>query len=407
MRPSVPLLVVLGLALPLPAARGQGPAFSSPGMPSGPGYGDLGQTTRFDNAFNPAIGLVLDGVASYTESDDRDLRGFDLDFRSLELSGAAYVDPRAWAYAVLVADADEVELDEAALEYIGFESNKTLKAGRFFVDFGKQMQIHEHDLRTIDRPLVLRAYLGEELPGNGVQFDDWFVAGETGAVRYSFAVFQSLQGEGEEDDDTVPSPFEDDLKNFDELAFTGRVTGFWDAGDHGQIQVGTSARLVPEFGFELDASGDQADGLQNAVVGIDVTYAHNDETATRRWTTGAEVLLLTGDVGADVDDQGTPGNPADDTILVIDDDALGFYVFVDRAWTRFQSAGLQIGWAELPETDLPEQVEVDLYYTRWLSDFHRLRFGVTWSDVEDGDDALRLAVQYTGYLGPHAHGVNW
>ena len=107
---------------------------------------------------------------------------------------------------------------------------------------------------------------------------------------------------------------------------------------------------MPEFAFELSASGDEADGLQNAVVGLDVTYAHTDETATRTWTTGAEVLLLSGDIGADVDDQGTPGNPADDTILVVDDDVLGFYAFVDRGWTRYQSAGLQVGWAELPRS---------------------------------------------------------
>ena len=46
-----------GLLLLTPALQAQVPAFQSPGSPWGGGFG---QTTRFDNEFNPAISFTVD-----------------------------------------------------------------------------------------------------------------------------------------------------------------------------------------------------------------------------------------------------------------------------------------------------------------------------------------------------------
>jgi hypothetical protein len=61
------------------------------------------------------------------------------------------------------------------------------------------MQTHLHELRTIDRPLVLRTYLGSEVKGDGVQWDDWTSFGESTAVRWSIGVFGNLLPEAEDD----------------------------------------------------------------------------------------------------------------------------------------------------------------------------------------------------------------
>ena len=114
------------------------------------------------------------------------------------------------------------------------------------------MQAHVHDLRTLERPAVLRTYLGDELGGDGAQFDHWFAAGDETVVRSSLGVFASLVGEGHGDDDSGEAePFDGERKDLDELALTARLTGFTDVGEHGTFQAGLSARLVPEFGFEL------------------------------------------------------------------------------------------------------------------------------------------------------------
>ena len=82
--------------------------FQSPGMPR---TGNTsGQSGRFDNSFNPAIGLTLDLSGLYTDAPGSSADGFDLNLRSAELSFGAWVDPTAHAYANFTYVEDELEL---------------------------------------------------------------------------------------------------------------------------------------------------------------------------------------------------------------------------------------------------------------------------------------------------------
>lgn len=397
------LLALLTLPLLPPLAEAQGPAFETPGMARST-RATLGQTDRFSNEFNPAISFVFDLLGSYTAVDGPEQDGFDFELLSFELSGAGYVDPNVWAFATIVAGEEEIALDEAAVVYTGLGGHHELRAGRFFVDFGKQMQSHVHELRTTFRPLVLREYLGEELAGTGVQWDNWFAPSETVAVRYSIGVFQGLaaHGHGEEEHagESEVEIVESRRKEIDELAYTARLTGFSDVGERGILQLGASARFLPSFAFEAD--GLEAEDLSNAVYGLDLTYGRSSEDGRRRWALGGEFLWNTGDLGAELVDPGTGPE-----LQVLDDDAAGWYLFADYGWNPNHSAGLQWSRADLPEADLAEANEYDLYYTWHLTELSRLRFGLTFADVEDGDDALRFAIQFTNFLGVHAHGVNW
>ncbi len=377
----------------------QGPAFESPGTPTN---STLGQTTRFSTEFNPAMGFVLDSHVDWTDIDGGD-DGFDLAVRLLEFNAAAYVDPSVWAYVVIVAeDLEEIGVEEAAAEYIGFENNSTFKAGRFFVDFGKQMQLHSEELRTLERPLVLREYLGAELAGTGMQADWWTPAGDETVVRVSLGVFASLLGEGhaheEEGDEAEPEGAVPDRKDFDEFSFTARLTGMRDIGEQGVLQLGTSARVVPEFSFAFDALEESE--LSNAVYGADLTYGWKSETGERSLVLGGEALAFHGDLAAEVDDPLAPT-----ALDVVDDDVFGYFAFADYGWDRFNSAGAQFSSAELPEDPSEDASELDLYYTRHLTEFRRLRFGVTLGDGFEED--ARAYVQFTNFFGSHAHGINW
>lgn len=388
---ELPLLLLLTLP-----ALAQGPTFQTPGMPRV----NRGQTDHFSNEFNPAIGGVIDALAGYTDDDEGE-DGLDATLRSLELTANAWIDPDAWAYAVLVADEEEIELEEAAVHYVGFEGNSTLRTGRFFVDFGKQMQAHVHDLAYPERPAVLREYLGEELAGTGAQLDHWLPAGDAGAVRFSVGVFDSLletHGHAEEEEEAGAEAVVPDRSDLDELNLTARVTGFHDVGESGVFQWGLSAREVPEFAFEVDGGAERS-GLSSSVLGLDLTYGTTDDSGLAGWTFGGEALLLGGDIGAEVDDGGT--------LEVFDDDVFGSYVWVDRAFGRRDSVGLLYSAFEHPEPGKPEDGELTLYYTRNLSEFSRLRFAVTQLDSDEGGDSTALLVQFTNYFGPHSHGVNW
>lgn len=396
-------LALAGLAVMSVPTLAQGPAFASPGQSP---YTTMGQTTRFSRDFNPAIGFVLDLFAEGVDAEPRmsGVDGFDLQARLLELNASTFVDPDVWGYVALVAeDLETIEVEEAAAEYIGFEGNSTVKAGKFFVDFGKQMQQHNEELRTLERPLVLREFLGEELAGVGAQWDHWTPVGDM-PVRFSVGVFGSLVGgheHGEEEVEEDPTAEIPGRLDVDDFSFTARLTGMRDVGDNGILQLGTSARVVSEFSYHFDTL--EADGLRNTVYGADVTYGWTNDGGDRSVTLGAEGLIFDGDISASVDDPMTP------TLLtVISDDVKGFYAFADVGLNLWQNVGAQVSWIEDPANPLVQASEVDLYFTHHFTEVRRLRFGVTvGDDVEGVDDVVRAYVQFTTWFGTHAHGLNW
>lgn len=383
----------------VPYAQAQGPGFQTPGMPS---FGYTGiessQATRFSSEFNPAFSVIVDAIGDYLNPSGSSDDGFNTQLRTFELGGQAWIDPKAWAYFIGASDGEVLAIEEAAIHYVGFEENSTIRAGRFFIDFGKQMQTHVHELRTIERPLVLRSYLGEEVKGDGIQWDDWRPIGDKTALRWSIGAFASLFPEENEffpDRELSVAG----RKELQDLNFTARVTGFTDVSDSSTLQLGASARVIPSYTVDFSATGDSRSDLSSQVYGADLTYGWIDDTGQRRWTLGAEYLLSAGDTGAD--------NPTPGTVDVSTDDVGGYYAFADYAWNRFNSAGLQYSAAELADSGGSDVSELEAYYSHTFSEYQRLRFGVSTMDAENGEDAVRFAIQYTAVLGAHGHGINW
>lgn len=387
------------------ATLAQAPAFDSPGRPS---YFLSGQTNRFSREFNPALGFVVDSVFDYQDVESS-ADGFDLNIRLVELNGSAFIDPDAWAYVAIVAeDLDEIGIEEAAVQYIGLPGNTTFRVGRFFVDFGKQMQSHVEELRTLERPLPLREYLGDELGGTGVQLDHWVAVGEATPVRASLGIFGDLTPEAEADPgDPFAQSFQS-LENKDagELSFTGRLTGMTDVGDSGLFQAGVSARWLP--GYEFDLTFDDGMGttfssvvpeLSEIVYGADFTYQYTGEAGNRTFLVGGEVLVADGDLSA-------TANPGAMTFAVNNDRAVGWFAYGDYGWNPFNSVGVQVARADLRATPNQQRAEIDTYYTRHFTELRRLRLGAIYGDGELEDD-WRFYVQFTSFFGIHSHGLNW
>jgi hypothetical protein len=419
MKTILAFLFPLGLAAPSAA---QGPAFQTPGTPVYPTPstqpGDSGQADRFASVFNPAFSFIVDAAADYRDLEDG-ADGFDAELRVLEAAAQAWVDPRAWAYFVGASEDEGLAIEEAAIHFVGL-GNSTLRAGRFFIDFGKQMQIHVHELRTLERPLVLRAYLGEEVRGDGLQWDHWIPVGDAAALRWSLGAFADLLPEEAEFPTADESTGEEvrrevgERKRAGDLGFTGRVTAFSDLGSNGTVQLGASVRGIPEYTATFRETNDpglsgaelEQSDLESWVYGADLTYGWVDDTGLRRWTVGAEALVSTGDTRFDLD----PGDPAvegDATLTVREESVLGYYAFADYAWSRYDSAGLQYSAAELTDAAGSDVAELEAYYTHGFSEFHRLRLVVSSLADESSEDALRVAVQYTAFVGAHGHGISW
>jgi hypothetical protein len=227
--------------------------------------------------------------------------------------------------------------------------------------------------------------------GDGLQWDHWLAVGDEAALRWSLGVFADLLPEEAEFPTGGVAQEIDERKDFGDLNFTARVTAFTDLGANGMLQGGASARAIPDYTAIDEVNGLAQAGLDNTVFGADLT----------------EGLVSSGDTGFDVaDPDGTPGS-GDETLAVLDDAVFGYYGFADYAWNRYNSAGLQYSAAEIPDLAGSDVAELELYYTHWFSEFHRLRVAAVAVADDTSEDSYRLALQDTGIVGAHGHGINW
>jgi hypothetical protein len=138
-----------------------------------------------ENAFNPAVSAILNGVYSNLSQDPDTYRingfvptmgdvapprrGFSLG--ESELGVAANVDHlfRGTLVAAIQADGTGVDVEEAYIQTLALSRGFSVKAGRFFSAVGYQNQIHAHAWDFTDQPLVMKAFLGGQLNDDGVQ----------------------------------------------------------------------------------------------------------------------------------------------------------------------------------------------------------------------------------------------
>ncbi|MBI4971991.1 MAG: hypothetical protein HZC17_09210 [Candidatus Omnitrophica bacterium] len=136
---------------------------------SSPGFFGLSQ------GFNPDIGVVgvVQGNVSRNNTEDAD--GNDtIAMKELELNFGSYVDPYSRFDAVLsfndALEEQNVEIEEAYYTRWGLPLGFTGKAGKFRAKIGKQNLLHLEQLDTVDYPVVIRDFFGEEgLASSGVR----------------------------------------------------------------------------------------------------------------------------------------------------------------------------------------------------------------------------------------------
>ena len=149
---------------------------------STPAYANKPITTQ--NAFNPAISLILDGKYQNLERDPGtyQIGGFipggegigpgsrSFNLGESELNVSASIDAYfSGQFIAALTPENEVEVEEAFVQNTGFISGATLKFGRFFSAFGYINEVHAHAWDFVDAPLVLQAFLGGQLKEDGIQ----------------------------------------------------------------------------------------------------------------------------------------------------------------------------------------------------------------------------------------------
>ncbi len=141
-----------------------------------------------DNSFNPALGVVLNGMYSHHSGDSAGLPGFQLGHESeraveglslghSELSMSGNIDDKfrgnlTLGLGVHPGEPTELELEEAYIQTLpgsGMPDGIRLKAGRALWTLGYLNELHVHGDDFSDRPLPYRAYLDGAYNDDGVE----------------------------------------------------------------------------------------------------------------------------------------------------------------------------------------------------------------------------------------------
>ena len=144
---------------------------------------------KADNAFNPAIGIVLNGMLASYSSKDSELPGFQLGHEGerapegfslghSEITASSNVDDKFFGALTLGLhshpdEADEIEVEEAYIQTLpgaGLPDGVRIKAGRALWTLGYLNEQHAHEDDFADRPLPYRAFLDNAYNDDGVQF---------------------------------------------------------------------------------------------------------------------------------------------------------------------------------------------------------------------------------------------
>jgi hypothetical protein len=339
-------------------------------------------TRTFPSMFNPAIGLVIDTVGSYTRD------GGNFEFRSAELGLSATVDPFARAYAFINGTQDSVEVEEAAIVTTSLPYNLTVKGGRFFAEFGRLAHFHDDALPFVNRPTVLDQYVGGESQADGVEVS--WLAPTSQYINLTAGMYNKIGAENERVSNSVP-------RTLPQFTYLGRAATFFNLGDAHSIDLGATLAYTPQVAIENDA--------MRQLWGVDLTYRYipPGEAAYRGLTWGTEVLYNTerrpfNTIIQDVD----TGELISETSLKRHH-AFGLYSYIEPRLSRRFYPGFEFQWVQALDPGVVNTTVFAPYLTLWASDFQRFRLQY-YNIAQPGGHDNQGFLQWTVVLGTHVHG---
>ncbi len=384
-----------------------------------------------DSAFNPAISLILEGIAAGYSRDPETWRlpGFQaaghaglppegLSLGHTELVVSANVDGWFHGQATLAVhtedDSTDVELEEAFIDTLSLPAGFGLRAGRFLAHVGYLNLHHPHAWDFVDAPLPNQAFLGGQWYDDGVRLS-WIAP----TALYLELGVEVLQG--------GQYPVAGDSNDFVGGAQNYYLKLGGDVGTSHSWQAGLSYLRSEPSGRESGHGHDHADeagehfaftGDSNLTV-VDVVWKWAPDGNPRERNAKLQVEYFYRDEDGRLDF----GSAAGGALLPYDGRQQGFYVqgvyqFVprwraglryDRIWSDNALAVAENGSGEsdddlLVESGLldagrdPHRYSVMLDYSH--SEYSRLRLQYTRDyTLPEADDQVFL--QYVMSLGAH------
>ncbi len=346
------------------------------------------------SGYNPEIGVVGTVQAKLTENSNDGEGNDTIALKELELNFAQYVDPYSRLDAVISFN-DAIESQNASIEEgyytrwglpFGFQA----QLGKFRSKIGKQNLLHLDQLPTVDYPLVIQDFFGEEgLSSSGVRLQNWIPNPWDIPVEVTGEVLRGNNGASFSGISRRP-------------IFNTHVKTFFEPSENSTLELGgtmmfgdENPRYVNERGTVVTrASGQDRYGIH--VVGADATYILN--------LSEGRVLKFQNEVY--VQDRGT-----NSTIQAanINHNPWGFYSLVDYKLSPRWSTGIRFDYLEpLAVSDFHIHTRaISPYLTLWQSEFANFRLQYSHSDPASADAKSDnvIFLQANFLIGAHKHPV--
>tara|TARA_R110002126_G_scaffold4498_1_gene23628 strand:+ start:71 stop:1351 length:1281 start_codon:yes stop_codon:yes gene_type:complete len=333
------------------------------------------------------IDLVLQGIDDSPGPD-----GLEGDLRILEIFLNGRMSEAWTAHGVVSTEGETVEVEEAFV--IGnIADRQHLTLGQFFADFGPQMRMHIHDIPYPERPGALREFLGEELPGVGLQWEAGFGA----ATTLSLAAFTDMDVGHGHSEGGAPGPetrFADRPK-VNDLGFVGRITTASKLNGTDHLYWGASGRRLGNVMFVDDGNAVSTGSTSNTVLGIDARWDRESKDGSG-WTFGGEWLWQEGDLAAEYD-------PMLTTLVVESGRRQGGYLWSERRFDEDFRLGAIFSSFEHAEMGRPNELETTVYSGIQIAKDLQVRVAVAYAGIEGEGDRARLLIQLRSFFGNAAH----
>jgi len=369
------------------------------------------QRTVFPSSNNPRIGVYMNAVIESGNVEEK--LGENGDRFSLSETEIDFRMPIApFAEGVLVTAIEDegnnefhttIEEGYANVSLGGlfdFESATLAKIGRFRIPFGRDNQLHTHDLMQVDRPFVITQLLGGEgLIGDGIEFTTPLAHSESkdGYGRTTTLKAALVNGEVFTGEESLLGELADDAGlslDSDAPVLVARATHYMELSELSNIEVGVS--VLDNVGSNA-VKVESGSKIDTRMYGVDVLWRnHDDETGVGSW-------LLQGEaVQSDFD----YGKPSGGGFPTGSQTRRGVSVTAQRQLNPDMYAGLRVGKTDQLGTDL--KVRNITPYISWYPDeFFRIRLQGEHLDVDPGSNASRVFLQFSWNFGAHQPHPYW
>jgi hypothetical protein len=348
---------------------------------------------------NPEIGVAATIQGNLTENTADEEGNDTVALKELEVSFAQYVDPYSRLDVTLALndnlEEQNIDIEEAYYSHWALPLDFKGQIGKFRAAIGQQNRMHLHELDTVDYPLVIRNFFGEEgWSASGARLERMLWNPWNIPVQI---IGEVMRGNEENSFSGVSRRpiFNTHLNTFfktsenSELDLGGTVI-FGDANPYRTVWVddgtGTGTLIEEEF---RPAEGQDRYGVQ--VYGADATW---------KWfLPGGEVLKSQSELYVQSRGANTSANT----------NPWGFYSLLDYRFSPRFSTGIRFDYLQPLDiaNDNRYSYEVNPYLTFWQSEFASFRLQYRHSKAADPNqkDDNAVFLQANILIGSHKHPV--